>query len=62
MPASIDIKIDGLPGLYAVFEENFDIGVQLTVAPGTPEGDIRIPAKLRYQACNEKQCFPPKTR
>ncbi|HTL02388.1 MAG TPA: cytochrome c biogenesis protein CcdA [Vicinamibacterales bacterium] len=60
-PASIDIKIANLPGLYAVFEENFDIGVQLAVAPGTPAGDVKIPAKLRYQACNETMCFNPKT-
>jgi thiol:disulfide interchange protein DsbD len=60
-PPSTDLKVAGLSELAAVFEENFDIGAQLAVAPGTAVGDITIPAKLRYQACNETMCFAPKT-
>jgi len=60
-PPSTDLKIAGLDQLAAVFGENFDIGAQVDVAPGAAVGDITIPAKLRYQACNETMCFPPKT-
>jgi thiol:disulfide interchange protein len=45
----------------AVFEREFAIGVQVTLAPGIPAGDLVVPARLRYQACNENACFPPVT-
>ena len=60
-PLSSDFKVVGLPDLLAVFEEKFDIGVQIAVAPGTSLGAITIPAKLRYQACIATMCFAPKT-
>src|SRR5206468_4406527 len=31
------------------------------VASSVPAGDVVVPAHLRYQACNETTCFPPKT-
>jgi len=60
-PPSAELKVAGLPEMLAVFEENFDIGVQLAVGVDRAPGSVSVPARLRYQACNETMCFPPKT-
>lgn len=44
-----------------VFTGNFDIVAKLKVAPEAPTGPNMAVAKLRYQACNEKECLQPKT-
>jgi hypothetical protein len=40
-----------------VFSGEFAIEAKLTATPG----DHLVEAKLRYQACDETQCMPPKT-
>lgn len=40
-----------------VFSGEFAIEARLTASPG----DHLVEAKLRYQACDETQCMPPKT-
>lgn len=49
------------PDPLAVYEERFAIGVEAIVAEDLPGGDHTVQASLRYQACNDKQCAPPKT-
>jgi thiol:disulfide interchange protein len=49
------------PDPLAVYEERFALGVELTLADDLPPGSRRVEASLRYQACNDKQCAPPKT-
>ena len=44
-----------------VFEHEFLIGVQVTLGPTVAAGDLVVPARLRYQACNDKMCFSPAT-
>lgn len=44
----------------AVYEGNFVVGAVLKLADGTPPGDLTITGQLRYQACNDTQCAPPK--
>jgi thiol:disulfide interchange protein DsbD len=60
-PPSTDLKQAGQAQALAVFEESFDIGIQLKVAPDKPTGDITVPARLRYQACDESLCYIPST-
>ena len=60
-PATIDVKLAGTDQPLAVFERTFAIGVRLTVASTVSPADIRIPARLRYQACNDTTCFAPTT-
>jgi thiol:disulfide interchange protein DsbD len=60
-PAPVDLKQIGADQPLAVFERRFAIGVRLRVAATTAPGDIRVPARLRYQACNDTTCFPPTT-
>jgi thiol:disulfide interchange protein len=44
-----------------VFEGTFPVGFVMTVGKEVPPGAIKIPIRLRYQACNETMCFLPKT-
>jgi thiol:disulfide interchange protein len=60
-PEATDFQQVGLPQPLAVFEHEFAIGVQFAVAEGTDPGTIEIPGWLRYQACDDKVCFPPQT-
>jgi DsbC/DsbD-like thiol-disulfide interchange protein len=45
----------------SVFTGNFDLVVNFKVAPNAQAGPGSAAAKLRYQACNDRACFPPKT-
>jgi thiol:disulfide interchange protein DsbD len=58
-PKAVDLK-QGDQTL-AVFEREFVIGVRATVARNAEPGDWVVKAKLRYQACNDKACYPPTT-
>ena len=60
-PAAVDFKQGGADQPLAVFERIFAIGVQFNVAPTVASGEIVVPARLRYQACDDTVCFAPKT-
>jgi thiol:disulfide interchange protein DsbD len=60
-PESTDLVQEGVDEPLAVYEQEFLIGVQLLVAEGTPAGEIFVPARLRYQACDERVCYIPVT-
>ena len=57
-PPPVDLKQAGADQPLAVFEQNFLVGVRVAVAPGAT-GEIVVPARLRYQACNDTTCFAP---
>jgi len=59
-PTPVDLKQTGADQPLAVFEQTFIVGVRLSIAP-TATGELVVPARLRYQACNDKMCFQPKT-
>jgi thiol:disulfide interchange protein DsbD len=60
-PPSTDFRVEGLPEALAVFEHDIVIGVE-AVVPGTAApGRFTIPARLRYQACDDKVCYAPRT-
>jgi thioredoxin:protein disulfide reductase len=58
-PPSSDLKQAGLEKPLAVFEQTFVIGVELALAPALPVGDLVVPVRLRYQACDSNLCYPP---
>ena len=60
-PKSTDLEQAGQSQPLAVFEHEFAIGVQLEVPKGTPPGPVDLPGELRYQACDDKLCYPPVT-
>lgn len=54
-------KYDFSPKPLSVFTGNFDLASKFKVAANAPAGTAALVGKLRYQACNNKACFPPKT-
>ena len=58
-PTPVDLKLQGTDQPLAVFEQRFAIGVQLALAPGTSQGQLKVPARLHYQACNDTTCLAP---
>jgi len=45
----------------SVFTGNFELVANFMVAANAPAGPGAAVGKLRYQACNDRACFPPKT-
>ncbi len=43
----------------SVFEGSFQIKQELTIKPSATRGFGSTSGKLSYQACNDKECFPP---
>jgi thiol:disulfide interchange protein len=60
-PPATDLAQAGQPQPLAVFEREFPIGVTVAVPKTAAPGDVVIPARLRYQTCNEQMCFAPTT-
>ena len=58
-PEPTDLKQAGSEQPLSVFERDFTIGVVLNVAADVSRGDLAVPATLRYQACDDKQCYFP---
>lgn len=45
----------------SVVDGEFEIVTRLRRSPNAMPGPAFLSGKLRYQACNDKMCFPPKT-
>ncbi|MCS7024767.1 MAG: protein-disulfide reductase DsbD N-terminal domain-containing protein [Bryobacteraceae bacterium] len=45
----------------SVFTGDFDLMTKFRVPATAPAGMQVITGRLRYQACNQKECLPPKT-
>lgn len=45
----------------SVFTGDFKIRASFTVAAGAPIGRQIVAGKLRYQACNDRMCLPPRS-
>ena len=58
-PAPAPFQQAGRATPLTVFGPEFVIDVQLSIGPGVSAADLKIPAHLRYQACNERVCFAP---
>jgi len=59
-PDAVDFNQAGADQPLAVFERVFAIGVEFDVAASIGSGEIIVPARLRYQACNDTVCFAPR--
>jgi thioredoxin:protein disulfide reductase len=58
-PQPSDLNQRGSATPLSVYEREFLIGVRLEVAGSVAAGDIEVPARLRYQACDENMCYLP---
>jgi len=60
-PAATDFEQEGLDEPLLVFDQTFTIGVRLSLPADLAAGDVVVPARLRYQACDDKMCYAPST-
>lgn len=58
-PKATDFAQAGASQPLAVYPNEFDIVVRVKLDPGVAPGSLVVPAKLRYQACNDSICFIP---
>ena len=58
-PPATDLAQRGADQPLRVFSGDFAIGVALAVGPAVPSGSVKLPAMLRYQACDEVACYAP---
>jgi DsbC/DsbD-like thiol-disulfide interchange protein len=58
-PTPTDLEQRGSDQPLSVFERQFAIGVVLKVAADAKPGTVTVPARLRYQACDETMCYIP---
>ncbi len=45
----------------SVFEGDFKLTAKFKVPANAPIGPSKLEGKLRYQACNDRMCLPPRT-
>jgi hypothetical protein len=44
----------------SVYTGTFDLTTSFRVSPTAAAGPAAVTGKLRYQACNDRMCLPPK--
>jgi len=49
------------PTPLSVYTGNFELMTKFKVSPTATPGQVNITGRLRYQACNDRMCLPPKT-
>ena len=49
------------PNPVSVFSGNFEIATRFKAPPNANPGLAMMTGKLRFQACNNKECLPPRT-
>jgi hypothetical protein len=45
----------------SVYTGDFDVNATVRAAHNMPAGTFRIHGELKFQACSDRQCFPPKS-
>jgi hypothetical protein len=45
----------------SVYSGDFEVTAEVRVAKSAPLGTQRVHGQVRYQACDNRRCFPPKT-
>ena len=58
-PPAVDFVQEGQPAPLAVFEKSFTITATLALAPSTKPGELVVPGRFDYQACDDKLCYRP---
>lgn len=60
-PPSTDWLLEGADEPLAVFEHEFAVEWRLALAADVSAGEMIIPGRFQYQACDDRLCFPPVT-
>lgn len=59
MPTVEKFEFADMP--LSIYSGSFDLVAHFKVAPNASAGPGAVAGKLRYQACNDRACFAPKT-
>jgi cytochrome c biogenesis protein CcdA len=60
-PPSTDLRVIGFDEPLSVFEGDVLVGARVAIGRNQAAGTLTLPARFRYQACNETACFAPIT-
>lgn len=60
-PPPTDFIVAGIDQPLAVFEHEFQIGVDVVLADSIAKGDLKLTGRLKYQACDKSLCYAPTT-
>ena len=60
-PHPKDFLLEGEKVPLLVFDSEFVVGATIVVDASVATGDLIIPGRFRYQACDDKMCFQPRT-
>jgi len=59
-PEGKDLAFTFSPGeKLNVYAGDFVVRAELRALGSAPAGSYKVPGELRYQACNDRACFPP---
>ena len=58
-PPAVDFKQEGQDEPLAVFEKTFTVTATVAVAASVKPGDLVVPGRFDYQACDDKVCYRP---
>jgi hypothetical protein len=58
-PAAVDFKQEGQDAPLAVFEKSFSVAVTVALAASVKPGELIVPGRFDYQACDDKVCYRP---
>jgi hypothetical protein len=58
-PSATELSQQGRREKLLVFGPEFEIEARLALDTSVAPGELVVPARLRYQACNDTMCFPP---
>ncbi len=58
-PPAVDFRQEGQPEPLAVFEKSFTVTVSVAVAASVKPGELVVPGRFDYQACDDKVCYRP---
>ena len=58
-PPAVDFTQEGGDAPLAVFEKTFTVTATVSVAASVRPGEVVIPGRFDYQACDDKVCYRP---
>lgn len=61
-PPATDWRVEGYTEPLAVFDREFTAGIQIRIDARATPGDVRLPIRVRYQACDDKRCITPQSQ
>jgi DsbC/DsbD-like thiol-disulfide interchange protein len=59
LPAPRPFQVDGLDEQFQIYEGELTGSLPLSINQNS--GDLDLTLRLRYQACSDNECFPPRT-